>query len=79
VIQYPWHGGDNQLWTIEPNSDGYVRIVARHSGKVLDVEYASLDDGAEVIQYSSHGGANQQWLLRGQASTATPTTTVNEP
>ena len=47
-----------------PPPDGYVRIVARHSGKAMDVEFASADDGARVIQYTPHGGANQQWLLR---------------
>ena len=41
---------DNQVWTLEPASDGYVRIVARHSGKAIDVEFASGDDGARVIQ-----------------------------
>ena len=64
IIQWPVHGGDNQVWTLEPASDGYVRIVARHSGKAMDVEFASVDDGARVIQYTPHGGANQQWLLR---------------
>ena len=64
AIQYPTHGGDNQLWTLEPSSGGYVRLVARHSGKALDVAGASLDDGALVIQYTAHGGTNQQWLLR---------------
>jgi hypothetical protein len=64
IIQYPSHGGGNQQWRMEPTSDGYVRFVARHSGKVLDVEGASLDDGARVIQYTGHGGANQQWRLR---------------
>ena len=51
-------------WTLEPASNGYVRIVARHSGKAMDVECASTDEGARVIQYTPHGGANQQWLLR---------------
>ena len=37
MIQWPAHGGDNQAWTLEPASDGYVLIVARHSGKVMDV------------------------------------------
>ena len=64
IIQWPVHGGDNQVWTLEPASDGYVRIVARHSGKAMDVEGASVDEGARVIQYTPHGGANQQWLLR---------------
>jgi hypothetical protein len=58
------------VWTLEPASDGYVSIVARHSGKALDVEYAATDDGARVIQYTPHGGGNQQWLLRAVASTA---------
>jgi len=51
-----------------------VSIVARHSGKALDVEFASPDDGARVIQYTPHGGANQQWLLRRLESTASPST-----
>jgi hypothetical protein len=78
VIQYPWHGGDNQLWTLEPTSNGYVFLVAQHSGKVLDVEYASPDDGARVIQYTLHGGANQQWLLHAVAPAADPMSTVSE-
>jgi hypothetical protein len=53
-----------EAWTLEPAGDGYVRIVARHSGKAMDVEFASADDGARVIQYTPHSGANQQWLLR---------------
>ena len=73
------HGGDNQVWTLEPASDGYVRIVARHSGKAMDVAFASPDDGARVIQFTPHGGANQQWLLRPVESTESPITTVSEP
>ena len=69
IIQWPVHGGDNQSWTLEPATDGYVRIVARHSGKAMDVERGSTDDGARVIQYTPHDGANQQWLLRRLEST----------
>jgi Ricin-type beta-trefoil lectin domain-like len=64
IIQWPPSGGDNQAWTLQPASDGYVLLVARHSGKAMDVELASTDDGARVIQYTPTGGANQQWLLR---------------
>jgi hypothetical protein len=38
-------------------------IVSRHSGKCLDVSYASTDARASVIQWICHGGANQQWRL----------------
>lgn len=53
-LTHPVLGGEN---------DRYVRFVARHSGKAMDVEGASADEGAHVIQYTPHDGANQQWLL----------------
>ncbi|MGR6919358.1 RICIN domain-containing protein [[Actinomadura] parvosata] len=37
------------------------RIIARHSGKVMDVVSASTANNAEVKQYPWNGGANQQW------------------
>ena len=38
VIQWPWHGGDNQRWSIESagSGAGSYRLVAKHSGKALD-------------------------------------------
>lgn len=33
------------------------------TGKALDVEYASTDDGANVHQWEYSGGENQQWFL----------------
>ncbi|GHB80720.1 hypothetical protein GCM10010347_59270 [Streptomyces cirratus] len=39
---------------------GY-KIVARHSGKCLDVAGWSKSDGAQVFQWDCHGGANQLW------------------
>lgn len=36
-------------------------IQAAHSGKVMDVNGASKDNGANIIQYSLHYGVNQQW------------------
>jgi hypothetical protein len=39
------------------------RLIARHSGKVLDVFNASNDDNAVIQQYSLHGAPNQTWRL----------------
>ncbi|XWL04551.1 RICIN domain-containing protein [Sorangium sp. So ce307] len=39
----------------------FNRVVARHSGKCLDVVSSSTADGAVVKQYSCNSGANQQW------------------
>ena len=44
-------------------SEGYWRVIARHSGKCLDVSSASTDDGAAIIQWQCHGGENQQWRV----------------
>ncbi len=42
---------------------GYLKLVNRNSGKVLDLYGASMDDGAIVQQYGYGGGLNQQWSL----------------
>ena len=40
----------------------YYEIVARHSGKCLDVSDASTLNGAPVIQWTCVGATNQHWL-----------------
>jgi len=44
-----------------PTLSGQYQIVARHSGKCLDVNGVSADDEALVIQWDCHTGENQQW------------------
>jgi hypothetical protein len=36
-------------------------MLARHSGKCLEVADASIDDGANMVQGTCDGSANQQW------------------
>jgi len=45
------------------NSDIYYRIVAKHSGKVLDVAYKDQDNLANIIQHEWVGGDNQRWKI----------------
>jgi hypothetical protein len=45
--------------------DTYYKIVARHSGKVLDVLNGYGHDGAAVIQFTYSGNTNEQWSLEG--------------
>jgi hypothetical protein len=48
-----------------PASQYSVRaIVARHSGKCLDVAWASTAHAANVLQGTCWGGTNQQWTAR---------------
>jgi hypothetical protein len=42
---------------------GLYRITSRASGKVLDVEGGSLQNGAKIQQWDYWGGANQHWRL----------------
>ncbi|MFF8313433.1 RICIN domain-containing protein [Streptomyces lydicus] len=57
----------NQQWSFEELDGGGAipryRIVARHSGKCLDVFEAKEDNETPVIQFGFHGGANQMWDL----------------
>ncbi|MGW8703387.1 RICIN domain-containing protein [Streptomyces eurythermus] len=65
VILWPRHFAFNQQWSFEELGGGGAlpryKIVARHSGKCLDVFEAKEDDGTPVIQFGFGGGANQMW------------------
>jgi len=62
LVQFPFHGGDNQLFRIEP-TNGDLVFVAAHSGKVLDVAGVFTKSGAPVTQFSRNFQANQQWFF----------------
>jgi hypothetical protein len=72
IVQYPLHGGPNQRFRLEQvgvpglGNSGF-RIVAEHSGKVLDVAGASHENGAKLIQWDWHGGPNQVFEIRAVA------------
>ena len=66
VLQWAWHGGNNQQWRFEDAGGGYFRIVNRNSGKCLDVASASTADGANVLQWTCGSGTNQQWQWRAE-------------
>jgi len=63
IIQWTYHGGDNQQWLFVEVEPGYYKIVAKHSGKVMDVAGGSTSDGANILQWTYHGGDNQKWQL----------------
>jgi hypothetical protein len=39
-------------------------VIARHSGKVIDVKDFSQDRGAPIIQWAKHQGPNQRFRLQ---------------
>ena len=44
------------LW--EPRD---TTLTVQHSGKTLDINYVSMDPGAQAIQWPANGGRNQAW------------------
>lgn len=63
VQLFPFNGGDNQRWEVQPvdDVDAYL-IVAARGGKVLDVPGFSRAD-EPIQQYDYNGGPNQLWRL----------------
>ena len=49
--------------TPPPPAGTYYQVIAKHSGKCLDVSAASLVNGANVQQWACNSGANQRWKL----------------
>lgn len=63
VRQWTDYGNENQVWFFEYVEDGYFRIRSRWSGKYLEVNAASSQDGANVQQEILAEGTHQQWRL----------------
>ena len=59
--QYPYWGGSNEIFTVNPTADGYFTISPVSTGKCMDVSGISLADGAAIWQWSCWGGDNQKW------------------
>ncbi len=69
VLQWPCHGGTHQQWQLI-HAEGsfpysWFQLRARHSGKCIEIDQASLATGARVLQWPCHGGTHQRWLLFG--------------
>jgi rhamnogalacturonan endolyase len=60
----------NQQFQLVSTGDGYYRIVARHSGKCVEVLGSSTAAGADVVQYTCNGGNNQSFKFTPVGSSA---------
>ena len=59
-------GSKGQQWKFEKDGEHW-KIVNRKSGKVLDVEMESLEEGGAIIQWDdkADGNDNQRWSWEG--------------
>jgi len=55
---------NNSQWRAEPLADGAVRLVARHSGKALDLDACNLADGTTIQQWAWLDNICQRFHLR---------------
>jgi alpha-L-fucosidase 2 len=62
VVQWAPSTGTNQQWQLLPNPDGSFRLLARHSGRLLDSPSGS-GQGTQLDQWQETGGDNQWWRL----------------
>lgn len=64
IEQYDFYGGDNQKFIIDNSpGGGYVRLIAKHSNKCMDVPGFSTVAGITIQQWECHGGTNQQFAI----------------
>lgn len=61
--QWDYYGGANQKFAFAHLGNGNFAIIAKHSGKVLDVSGASTANGADIIQWQYSGESNQLWKV----------------
>ena len=52
-----------QEWQLVDAGGGYVKIVNRNSGQVVDVTGGSTASGTAIEQWPDNNGTNQQWQL----------------
>jgi len=79
---FPYHGKDNQRFTIEDTGDGFCFIRAKHSGKVLDVKGNNKDNLALIHQFHKKSGsdaANQLFKFEAVGTYQMPGSSAIEP
>ena len=64
VLLWSYNGGTNQQWKFQKTSSGYYNILAKDSGRCLDIYQGdlSVEDGKNIQIYDCGTGAHQQWL-----------------
>jgi hypothetical protein len=82
--QWTCNGGPQQKWAgpaVETvGGVNYINLIAKHSGKCMDVTGASTANGAGIQQWTCNGGNQQKWTLQSVESPAPATeTSINVP
>ena len=57
------NGGDGALWRLMPSADGFVAVVNKKSGQLVNIPGPSEQSGAKLIQYYDDGKDNSRWRV----------------
>jgi len=63
IIQWRYHGGTNQIWSIERHRGRWFKIISGHSGLCMQVKDESDKDEAPIEQGKFRRLRHQQWSL----------------
>lgn len=64
VVQQPWSGEPSQLWDVRALAGLGCAVTSALDGSLaLDVQNASLRNGARIQLYRFNGGASQRWVF----------------
>jgi hypothetical protein len=68
LIQWPYWGGANEIFRINPTADGFYTLSPVHSGSCVDVPTSAETNGGQnpglvIQQWSCWGGDMQKWSL----------------
>jgi hypothetical protein len=79
IILYGYHGGDNQLWIPEKQSNGsYVLMTAGNTAFCLDLYEGDAKNGGVIELWSTHKGFQEQWTFEKVETTGKLKTSNNQ-
>ncbi|MFK4122369.1 RICIN domain-containing protein [Streptomyces longwoodensis] len=62
ISAFPIASPSGTRWQL-PETGALLRLVNRHSGKVLGVDKMSHEDSAQVVQFTDNGTTDHLWQL----------------
>jgi ribosomal protein S6E (S10) len=63
IIQYRYHGGDNQLFQLEDKGSGQY-VIKSKLGNAVGVEGKKVADDTPIILWSNNEGDNQRFVVK---------------
>ena len=63
VLLFDYHGNSHQQFILYDCGEGFYQLVARNSGKVVEIPDSKNDNGEWIKIYDNNGTPTQQWAV----------------